>query len=385
MNDTRAAGAGSGLGAKPPRLRVAVLLARSSAAFPGRGDEMHEYPGTAAQERALMAAARAAGFDAFPVCVSLDDVDAVLERLECDAILNLCDGSGPAGDGLPGLEALAAIERRGLPYTGARPAFYAIGSDKVAMKRRFRARRLPTPDWQVFRAADEALAPELAAGPLFVKPCDGGASVGVDLGSVVAGEAELRARIAEVCATYGQALVERFVDGRELTIGVLDGPAGPQVLPPLEVLFGAAFPPGRGIRTFASKFVADSSQYNAVSVRCPAALSPALERRLRELALAAYAAVDGSGYGRVDVRLDARDEPFVLEVNPACSLEWTGPGVDECAMFPLAARAAGFEFVDLLRALVDEALRRARGEARRPDSAPHPRAAAPRGPNVDAS
>lgn len=363
MDDTRGRRAARGRGPERRGLRVAVLLARPTDGLPGRGDECHEYTGAEAVDRALLAAAREVGLDAFLVPVGLDDVEPVVAGLECDVVLNLCDGTGADKDGLPGLEALAALERRGLPYTGARAPFYEIGSDKVAMKRRFAAAGVPTPAWQVFRGADEPLAPDLAGGELFVKPRDSGASIGVDLGSVVTTLAALRARVAEVCATFGEALVERYVDGREITIGVLDGPAGPRVLPPLEVLFGPAFPRGRGIRTFASKYVTDSGQYNGISIRCPAALPAAQARRLQEVARAAYVAVEGSGYGRVDLRLDAAGEPFVLEVNPACSLEWSAACVEDCAMFPLAARAAGIEFGELLQAFVDEALRRAHGQA----------------------
>lgn len=362
MDDARGRRAAEGRGAERRALRVAVLLARPTDGLPGRGEENHESAGADAADRVLLAAARGAGLDAFVVPVGLDDVARVVEGLECDVVLNLCDGSGADRDGLPGLEALAALDRRGLPYTGARAPFYAIGSDKAAMKRRFAAVGVPTPAWQVFLRADDPLGPGLEGGELFVKPRDSGASIGIDLESVVTSTAALRARVAAVCATFGEALVERYIDGREITIGVLDGPGGPRVLPPLEVLFGPAFPRGRGIRTFASKHMPDSGLYHDMSIRCPAALPGPLARRLQELARAAYVAVEGSGYGRVDLRLDARGEPFVLEVNPACSLEWSETSVEDCAMFPLAARASGLEFGALLRALVDEALRRAHGE-----------------------
>lgn len=338
-------------------LRVIVLLPDPAGPHSGRGDENFDYAGAGDCDRMLLDSVVRAGFEVGVRYVHLDNIDAVVEALVCDAVLNLCDGSGREKDGMPGLEALDALERRGLPYTGSRASAYAIGSDKVAMKERFAAWGVPTPAWQLVSSSEDELAPALlAALPLIVKPRDGGGSAGIRLASVVHDERELRERIGEVCATYGQALVEQYIDGREITVGVLDTRRGPRVLPPLEVRFGESFPADRKIRTFDTKWDVSSPLYHDFELLCPAPMSLALRRRVQQVARAAYAAIDGSGYGRVDMRLD-ESGPYVLEVNPNCSLEWSDEDVGGCAMLPTAARAAGIDYPALLRELLGGAFR----------------------------
>ena len=342
-----------------PVPRVAVLVARHTG-HGGRGDELFDYAGADAADTAFLAAVHRAGFASATMhAAGLDDIDAVVDRLDCDVVINLCDGAGPTRDGLPGLEALAALERRGLPYTGSGAEGYAIGCDKIEMKQRMAAVGVPTPAWQRFTAPDERLSPALAAVfPLFVKPRDSGGSVGIDLGSVVADEIALRVRLVRVCATYGEALVEQFIDGREITVGVVDLARGVRAFPPLEVVFGEAFPAHRGIRTFETKYDTHSPLYHGFQLDCPADLPPALDRRLRTLSRRAWQAVCGRGYGRVDFRLDAAGRPFALEVNANCSLEYSPTDRLECALLPIAAAAGGMPFERLLRTLVADALRR---------------------------
>ena len=336
---------------------VVVLFPDPAGPHAGRGDENFTYAGADECDRVLLDAVARAGFVVTVRYVHLDNVDVVIDALACDAVLNLCDGSGREKDGMPGLEALYALERRGLPYTGARASAYAIGSDKIAMKERFVANGVATPAWQLVSSPDEMVRPELLAMlPLIVKPRDGGGSAGIRLASVVCSASELRERIAEVCATYGQALVEQYVDGREITVGVLDTRRGPRVLPPLEVRFGPSFPADRKIRTFDTKWDVSSPLYHDFELLCPAPMSLAQRRRVQQVARAAYLAIDGSGYGRVDIRL-SEDGPFVLEVNPNCSLEWSDDDVGACAMFPTAARAAGIDYPTLLRELLGSAFR----------------------------
>lgn len=339
------------------RLRVAVLMADPHAPFRGRGDENIDYVGADAADRAFMSAMAAAGFDAQLHAIHLGNMDEKIAALECDAVFNLCDGTGASGDGNPGVEVVEALESRGLPFTGARAEAYRIGCDKVGMKQRFKQAGVPTPAFQVFRTPADPLDPELATRfPLFVKPCDSGGSAGVHLRSVVADEAELRERIAETIATYGDALVEEYVDGREITVALMGSGKEVVAFPAIEVRFGGAFPQGRGIRTFETKWDPTSPLYSAFETVCPAALTPLEVRKVTAVARAAYRACAGSGYGRVDMRLDARG-PFALEVNPNCSLEWSDESLADCGMFPIAARAAGFDYPALLRAMVERAMR----------------------------
>jgi D-alanine-D-alanine ligase len=340
------------------RLRVAVLIPDPFASYPGRGDENFEYEGAEASDRTILRAVGEAGFEPMPFLVHLGNVETTVSTLDCDAVLNLCDGSGAGHDGSPGVEVIEALERRGLPYTGARAEAYRIGCDKALMMERFAAAGVPTPRFQLMRSAADPIAPQLqGCWPLLVKPRDTGGGAGIRLSSVVETEEALRAQVESVSATYGEALVTEYIDGRELTVGIVGAGRRLAVFPPLEVRFGPAFPAGRGLRTFDCKWDVHSPLYGAYEPLCPAPLRPFETRRVLCAARAAYRAIRGTGYGRVDLRMDWRG-PFVLEVNPNCCLEWSERSLADCAMFPIGAAAAGFTFPGLLRELIGQALRR---------------------------
>jgi D-alanine-D-alanine ligase len=334
-----------------PRLKVVVLLADPDAPYPGRGDEDTPYDGTDDANAVLMNGLEAAGFEATLQLVHLGNVERVVEALECDVVFNLCEGNGAERDGMPGVEVIEALERRGLPYTGARAEFYRLTYSKVAIKQRFREAGVPTPAFQAVRSPGDRIDPSLARRfPLIVKPSDSGGSAGIHLRSVVGDLAELGERVAEVCSVYGDALVEEYIDGREITVALLGEGRAAKLFPPLEMCFGPAFPPGRRIQTFELKWDDDSPLYSAFHWRCPAPLDAAQRRRLVSVARAAYRAVGGNGYGRVDLRL--RDTtPFVLEVNANPSLDWSDDEYSR-AEYPIVAAAVGWSYPRLLREIV---------------------------------
>lgn len=361
------------------RPRVAVLCCDPDSPLKSRGEEDFDYEHAEASDRAFVGALEAAGYAVswHPAHLgNLDDVVASLDFLDPqrDVVFNLCDGSGPGRDNYPGVEAIEALERRGLPYTGSRAAPYRTSISKITMKERFVAAGVPTPRWQLATSEGEPLAPELAGMRLIVKPHDAGGSAGVHLSSIVeAGdEPALRAKIADVVRDYGAALIEEYVDGREVTVGLLGSGERARALPPLEVRFGEAFPAGKGIRTHETKWDTSSPLYGSFELLCPAPLTLAATRRVLRVAREAYAAIDGAGYGRVDMRVDARG-PWVLEVNMNCSLEY-GESSADCAMYPFAAQAAGIAFPELLRRMIEDARRMHR--ARRNVSRARPRTVA---------
>lgn len=339
------------------RLRVAVLLADLNAPDRGRGDENILYPGAQQADAVLMKALAAAGFDAWSVPIHVANVDEMIDTLECDVAFNLCEGSGPQGDGLPGVEVIEALERRGILYTGARPEFYRLGCSKIAMKRRFLAAGLATPAYQLFQSPSDSLDPSLVQKfPLIVKISDSGGSAGIHLRSLVRDQAELREQLTEVVGTYGHALVEEYIDGREVTVALFGQGRGLKVFVPLELRFGPVFPAERHIQTFELKWERTSPMYRGFEWLCPAPLEPAERRRVIAAARTAYRAVRGSGYGRVDFRLRGKT-PFILEVNANPSLDWSEDDEYARAEYPIVAAAAGWSYPDLLREIVMQALR----------------------------
>ncbi len=345
--------------AHPTPLTIAVLYNDTEALQ--RGDATDDLADTQLDgvEKALVAL-RSLGHAAFAQPVTYANLP-VLDALEADFALNLCEGSGV--DGHPGVEVVAALEARGLPYSGVSQWGYYLSSGKWRMKRALVAAGVPVPHGAVMPSPHVAL-PSTLTFPLFVKPRDAYGSLGIDDQSLVHTPAELVAQVARIVDSLGtHAIVEQYIAGREISVGLVGTLAAPQILPPLEILFGAAH--RVPVRTFATKHEADSEHYHGFTVACPAPLSPELEARVRAVALRAYRAVGCDGYARVDIRLSDDGTPFVLEVNANCSLE-VGPAEADCALLPLMARAAGWSYAELLQRLIGAGRRRVHRGRRAP-------------------
>lgn len=244
------------------------------------------------------------------------------------------------GDGENGvLQAVLDLAR--IPYTGSGVLSSAVSMDKSLSKRIFRDLGIPTPDWIELEApADPAAAWTPAIGdaaiarlggfPLIVKPNDQGSSVGI---SVARRREDLLPAIEEARRYSRLILVESFIEGREVTVAVLDERAFPVV----------EITPEGGWYDYQHKYTAGASRYEV-----PAKLPPDLTERLLALARDSYRALRCSGIARVDFRLAEDGTPWCLEVN-------TVPGMTETSLVPKAAGAAGLSYRDLVRAIVESA------------------------------
>lgn len=214
----------------------------------------------------------------------------------------------------------------GIPYTGSGILASALAMDKVASKRIFESHQVPTPRWLVLDpgAGTTATLDLLAewAVPLVVKPSQEGSSVGV---SVVFDRADLPAALERAAACHGPTLIEAFIAGSEIHVGVLDG----QVLGSIEVR------PAKGFYDYEAKYQRDDTQY-LIPAPIPEPHLVAGEAAAR----AAYAALDCTGHGRVDLRIDDRGAPHVLEVN-------TLPGMTSHSLLPKIAAHAGMDYATL--------------------------------------
>jgi D-alanine-D-alanine ligase len=229
-----------------------------------------------------------------------------------------------------------------IPYTGSGVMASALAMNKPFAKQLFRLQNLPTPQGYTVRRGDEGRSVELHGDlgyPCVVKPACGGSSLGL---SVVRGEADLEAAVVQACRYGGEALVERRVQGREITVGILDG----EVLGSCEIAHGAdSF-------DFATKYQSGARYF------LPPRLSPTRTRNVEALALAAYRALGCRGYGRVDLIASDEDNDWLLEVN-------TLPGMTATSLLPKIAAKRGMTFEDLverilaLAALDDLAVREA--------------------------
>lgn len=287
----------------------------------------------------------------------VDDLSSVTDVLTTkpDVVLNLCESLGADSRG----ESLvpAMLELAGVCFTGSSALSLALSLHKNKAKEILRARGVPTPASVVVSRVEELMGIELPF-PLIVKPSREDASVGIDFDSVVHDKASLGRAVSRVLRTFHQpVLVERYIDGREIYVPLL-GNTGRRALPLSEIQFGPAFAKLPRIVSYEAKW--DTS--SPICIDSPSQLvdlPEAVRERCVEVALAAFEALEGRDYGRVDLRLDERNEPYVIDINPNCDLH-------PQAGFARSALAAGLSYADLALHLVELAQERHHGnQARR--------------------
>jgi len=227
------------------------------------------------------------------------------------------------------------LERRGIAYTGDGVIASEIAFDKIQTKQKFQEHRVTTPPWEVIHPGQRPMIPL----PIVVKPARQGSTVGV---VIVKNENELESAMTEAAKYDHDLLIEKFVSGRELTIGIL----GDQALPILEII------PKGGFYDFNSKYPFLNPQAGGGAEHvCPAKIDSEKTKEIQELALRAFRSAGLQVYARVDVILSDRGQPYVLEIN-------TIPGMTEVSLLPEAAAAAGIGYPDLCAQII--ALSRAR-------------------------
>lgn len=233
----------------------------------------------------------------------------------------------------------AALERRAVAYTGSGPEASRLAMNKFASKRRFVDQRIPTPPFSLItadtRPADLRRRLDRLGFPVVLKPVDGGSSIDVTL---VRHAGEAAAPLDRLLARYGRVLVERYVAGREFTVAVL----GDRALPVVEIRTDREF------YDYTAKYMSKSTQY-VVSPLVPRYVRRAME----DMGIGAHRALGCRDFSRVDIRLSARAQPYVLEVN-------TLPGMTPKSLLPKAAAAAGISYPELCERMAEMAVRRFR-------------------------
>lgn len=275
---------------------------------------------------AVLAALQAAGVDAFGIDVG-DDLLSRLSNEHIDRAFIVLHGRGGEDGSMQGL-----LECAGIPYTGSGILASALAMDKLRTKQVWQSLGLPTPRHVVLASeADCHAAAEELGFPLIVKPAHEGSSIGM---AKVEGIAELIAAWRAASAYDSQVLVEQWIHGPEFTIATLRG----VVLPPI----GLGTP--HTFYDYDAKYVANDTQY-----RIPCGLDTAKEQELKQLSARACEAVGIQGWARVDVMQDSAGAFWLLEVN-------TVPGMTDHSLVPMAARAAGLDFQQLVVAILDASL-----------------------------
>ena len=266
---------------------------------------------------AVLAALQRRGVDAHGLDAGAD----VLRRLDSegfDRAFIILHGRGGEDGVIQG-----ALERLGMPYTGSGVLGSALGMDKYRTKALWRGLELPTPASVLINDSDDLAAADRLGYPLMIKPSREGSSIGM-------AKVESREQLQQAWETARRydalVLAERWIVGREFTASILQGEALPLIR--LET--------PHQFYDYEAKYHANTTRYH-----CPCGLPAAQEAELQRLCVQAFEAVDASGWGRVDLMLDEADRPWLIEVN-------TVPGMTDHSLVPMAAKAAGIDFDELV-------------------------------------
>ncbi len=273
----------------------------------------------------VLAALRKKGIDAHPFDPSEKGLDSLLKEKYQTAFIALHGRFGEDGT-MQGI-----LEWLGIPYTGSGVLASALAMDKLRTKRMWQAEKLPTPPWELLTGETNFRITARRLGiPLMVKPANEGSSIGMSKVRTVGALDEAYA----LAVNYDPVvLAEKFIEGTELTGGILGNEALPLIR--LET--------PRDFYDYEAKYVADDTRYII-----PSGLTQKKERELRALCLDAFQVLGCRGWGRVDLMLDRRGRPYLLEVN-------TSPGMTDHSLVPMAARAVGMSYEDLCMKILEGA------------------------------
>jgi D-alanine-D-alanine ligase len=273
---------------------------------------------------------------------SIEKCFAEIREFAPEMIFNLCEGFH--GKSKHEMHVAGLWEIIGIPYSGNRPITLGLSQNKILAKNIFNANGIPTPDYEVFEAVPEKLR---MGYPVFAKPSNEDASLGISQNSVIYDIDSLKRSVASLLSKYDEpVLVEKYIEGREFNISII-GNKDPKVLPVSEIDFSALDEGTPKITGYEAKWLADHPFYRKTPSVCPAKIAADLRKNLETTALKVYELLSGKDYGRVDFRVDADENIHVLEFNP-------NPDISPDAGFVKALIASGMDFEDFLKIIIRE-------------------------------
>lgn len=260
-----------------------------------------------------------------------------------ELVFNLCEGI----NGVSRYEDMVAatLELAAIPSTGCTAWTIALCHNKPVVNAVLQAAGLPVPRWVVPRGHRVARDFPL---PAIVKPAAEDASVGIDQSAVVTTRSALESRIARLTETFDEVLVQEYVAGREFAVGFV----GDKPLPVSEIDYSRMPEGAWPILSFDAKWKVGSPEDLGSRPTCPAVVDRELERRIVSVAQSAWRAVDGRGYGRIDLRLDPAGQPWIIEVNP-------NPDISDDAGLSRMAEVRGWSYDTLVLRIAESALQAA--------------------------
>jgi D-alanine-D-alanine ligase len=272
-----------------------------------------------------------------------------LSRCDADLIFNLTESF--AGDDTKEMNVVAYVDLLGLRYTGAGPHSIFLSQDKAVAKKIFAFHGIKTPFFATSYRGRSEHAHDIAF-PLIVKPSWEDGSIGIDVGAVVKNIKEMMERIQYIQDEFDSpALIEEYIEGREIYAGILGSYEHTQVLPLVELDL-SRLPEGTPkIATYDVKFEKNTEAYKLTKSQVAEDLDEETTKRLSDTALAAYRALKLRDYGRIDMRLAPNGDVYVIEANP-------NPWLASRQEFAMAAKASGRSYTELIGEIVDLAMSR---------------------------
>ncbi len=269
-----------------------------------------------------------------------------LRRQRADVIVNLCEGLGGVGGGESQVTGL--LELTGIPFTGSGSECLALVLHKARTKWLLHGAGLPTAPFAYLPASEplgaKAAVGLLNSGPVIVKPAHEDASLGIGPESVARDADALMMQTNRVRKRYGDVIVEQFLPGREFNVGVLALPE-PKLLPLAEIEYQ---PGASGLVSYDAKWTPGTADYGGTPVRCPARVSDDLAAEITRVSLAAFRLTGARDYARIDLRLDADERVYILEVN-------ANPDISPSAGLARAILASGWSYNEFIVHLIETA------------------------------
>jgi len=265
-----------------------------------------------------------------------------INRLGVDIVFNISEGSSGRNreSQVPVL-----LEMAGVPFVGSDALTLGITLDKIMAKKIFIAEKIPTPKFFEIKNVQSLSGTDHMKFPMIVKPRCEGSSKGLSEDSRVEDMEQLKKQAEYIITKYKQpALVEEFISGQEFTVALI-GNDPPEVLPPVQIKIDGRLKLNDKFYTF-TRITSNRLEYI-----CPAKIPQDLKKKISDIALRVYEAVECCDFGRVDFRVDAEGNIFALEINPLPSLSTED-------VFPLVARAVGKTYEEMIGEILRSALKR---------------------------
>lgn len=240
----------------------------------------------------------------------------------------------------------AILEEQNIPYTGSDPLTLCICLDKARTKEILKYYKIPTPDFLIFHNAKEVEEAKIKFLPAIIKPLQEGSSKGVYNENVCYNFEELKSKAIKIIDKFRQPIiVEKFLTGREFTIAVLGNWPELEILPIVEITFSSLPEGANPVYSYEAKWVWDRPENPLPLFKAPADIDKKQETKIKNIVSKTIRVLKVRDWCRVDLRLDEKGIPNILEVNP---LPGIIPGEEENSCFPKAAKAAGLSYDDLI-------------------------------------